>query len=144
MNEDIDIGDYCFDESEVTTRRPKPKHRIKHKGRFLCIPESWAIRAFEIARKKQTPGPVIVGLILWQEFWFQYGEQPLKFTNPMLKKFGLGRPFFSKWLFVLEKAGLLITKKFNNRSPLITLLSLADEKRVSNTDARIAKMLQGD
>ncbi len=117
---DINLADYCIpDESPI--RQPK-QLQIRNDGRFMCMPESWAIKAFHIARKRQSPGPVIVGLILWQKYRMERGKQPLKLTNRMLQRFGLGRHFFSKWLRVLDTAKLTSTQRFTHRSPLITIL----------------------
>jgi hypothetical protein len=121
---DINIADYCFDEAEVSVKQPKQSsYQAKHDGRFMCVPELWAIKVFRVARKSQSPGPVIVGLILWQKYRMQHGRQPFTLTNPMLHRFGLGRHFFSKWLAVLEKAGLVSAQRFKHRSPLITILA---------------------
>jgi hypothetical protein len=126
MRDGIKIADYCFDESEIAIKPVTIK--LSSKKHFMCMPESWAIRVFEVARQKQSPGPVIVGLILWQKHRMQRGRQPLKFTNPMLERFGLGRKFFKKWLQVLEEHDLISTQKFRYRSPLITLIEVGEDK----------------
>jgi len=126
MEEKSNVRDYCFDDGLSEEKLITHRQRMKHDKRFMCMSESWAIRVFEIARRKQSPGPVIVGLILWQKFWMERAKQPLKVTNPMLDRFGIKRPFFAKWLGPLEKAGLIQVERFKHRSPLITIMVSGD------------------
>ena len=122
MNDQFNITDYTFSEQR-SHKEVKHKVRMKHDGLFMCVPEYWAVKAFSLARQQQSPGPVIIGLILWQKFRMEHGKQPLKITNPMLNRFDLKRPFFSKWLAPMETAGLITVQRFKNRSPLITVLT---------------------
>jgi hypothetical protein len=117
---DINIADYVFDEEGFLRQPAGPK---KHSKQFLCMPQAWAIRVFDLSREKQSPGPVIVGMILWQKYRMQRGRQPIILTSRMLERFHLGRHFFVKWLHLLEQAGFVSLKKFKHRSPLITILN---------------------
>jgi DNA-binding transcriptional ArsR family regulator len=119
----IDIAAYCFDETEIPSKRSKTtRYRVKHDQRFICVPESWATRAFEVAKQRQTAGPLIIGLVLWQRYHMEHAKQPFKLTNNMLSRFGIERRSVTRWLGMLEKAGLISLQRFDHRSPLITII----------------------
>jgi len=126
LDDQFNVAEYVFADRPVVKVPERHGHRIKHKGRFMCMQEPWAIQAFTLARELQTPGPVIVGLIIWQKFWMERGRQPLKVTNSMLHRFGIKRPFFAKWLGPMEKARLIRVQRFKHRSPLITIVVTGD------------------
>jgi len=120
---EIDIAAYCFDETEIPTNRSKKSgYRVKHDQRFMCVPETWAIRAFEIAKQRQTAGPLITGLVLLATLSQEHAKQPFKLTNPMLRRFTIERRSVTRWLCMLESAGLISVQRFKHRSPLITII----------------------
>ena len=128
---EIDIAAYCFDESEIATNRSKKsRYRVKHDQRFMCVPESWAIRAFELAKQRQTAGPLITGLVLWQRYHMEHGKQPFKLTNNMLSRFSIERRSVTRWLGMLEKAGLISLRRFDHRSPLITIILEGNDEAI--------------
>jgi hypothetical protein len=119
---EVDIAAYCYPETEIPAKRSKRTgYRVKHDQRFICVPESWAIRAFEVAKQRQTAGPLITGLVLWQKYHMERGKQPVKLTNNMLSRFGIQRRSVTRWLHMLESAGLISVWRFKHRSPLITI-----------------------
>ena len=88
--------------------------RIKRLTKFNCeflgpVPH-WIIELSHAGRRRSF-GAGHVGLILWQQYRFRRGEQPLKLTGQTLKKFGLKRRFTSHALDTLEKAGLIHVQK---------------------------------
>jgi hypothetical protein len=99
------------------------RQRVRHTSRFVCVDEWWLTMVFKVAIKHQSPGPVAVGLVLWQQYWLNGKQQPLKLTMLTLNKFGLKRHFARKWLAVLEQAGLIKMQRFSHRSPLISIVA---------------------
>jgi hypothetical protein len=89
--------------------------------RFISVPEWWVIVAPQVSDK--SPWPIVVGLILWQQYRLNRGKQPLKLTGPMRRKFGIKRDRVRRALTALEKAGLITMQRFKHRSPLITLMT---------------------
>jgi hypothetical protein len=107
----------------LTLRVRRIKRLTKFSGEFLGpVPAWWIIQAARSGRRRSF-GAVTVGLLLWQQYRFRRGEQPLKLTGQTLNKFGLKRRFVSHALDTLEKAGLIRMQKFNYRSPLITIVT---------------------
>ena len=124
MTDHINIADYIFDETEIPIKQwRKTKYQVRHKSRFMCVPEPWAIKVFQMAIKRQTPGPLIAGLLLWQRYHLEEGKQPFRLTNPMLSRFCIERRSMTRWLGMLEKAELISLQRFRHRSPLITIIT---------------------
>ena len=121
---EINIGDYCFDETEIPTKRAeKTEYQVRHDQRFICVPESWVIKVFELVIQRQTGGPLIAGLILWQRYHMAHGRQPVKLSGYMLGRFRVKRRSVNRWLYMLERAGLIAVCRLKYRSPEITIIT---------------------
>jgi hypothetical protein len=95
-----------------------PKRQIKLKEEFLGpVPQWWMMKAVS----QRSYRALYVGLLLWQQYWFQHQAQPVKLTKATLYKAGCKRDFVRRGLVALEKSGLISMQKFKHRSPLITI-----------------------
>src|SRR5262245_19000347 len=98
-------------------RLVKTRKIINLDGKFLGpIHEWWAKRA-----KKYLP-VLLVGLLLWRQYYFNGSKNPVKLTGRELHSLDINRQTARRSLAVLEKAGLIRSQKFGYPSPLITIV----------------------
>ena len=94
-----------------------PTAKKAKKDRFLSAPEWW----IAVAIKRVGYGSVIIGALLWRQFYYSHGKQPLILTGQNLARLNVGQRHAHRMLCRLAKAKLVTLKRFNHRSPLITI-----------------------
>jgi hypothetical protein len=113
------------EEKEVMARvhgqNRKSKVSVLSEYRWMPYPVDWLLY-FPIKGRIRTTA-MLVGLMLWQQYKFNKGRQPLKLTGTTRRKFGLRKAQVRRALNALEKASLVTVQRFKHRSPLITLVT---------------------
>ena len=97
----------------------QPTAKREKKARFLSAPEWWIVAA----RKRVGHGSVLVGFLLWRQFYYLHGKQPVVLTGRNLRCLAIDRQHARRMLFALERAKLITLKRFVHRSPLVTIIT---------------------
>jgi hypothetical protein len=100
---------------EVKTLYSGPAQKKTRREQFALVPKTWLPK---LSTMNMSTRWLAVAL-LWNS-WRNYGR-PFPCSNSLLKDFGLKRYHKDKGLVELEQAGLITVRRFQFRSPRITI-----------------------
>jgi len=89
---------------------------------FPGVPGWWKEKAAIEAKESFSCGACFMGDVIWRQSKLRKRTTSLTLPVFILKKKGFGRRYISTALRTLENAGLVTVRRFDHKSPEITLI----------------------